>query len=105
MPGWYANMNICLHSHDSNCQCRNCKPLERPCNCRWCRTFAPTLRERCEDGEFDTEYADYITTHATGEYSIGNGKSLLFHMERGYLFDDFVAYMTIKVLTLKHNAV
>jgi hypothetical protein len=107
MPGWYANMNICLHSHDINCQCRNCKPLERPCNCKWCNVLESTIRTRCESGEFDTAYADYIITHATGEYSVVKDSltSLLFHMKRRYLFDDFVSYMRIKLFTSIHNAV
>lgn len=98
-------MSICLHSHDINCQCRQCKPLERPCNCIWCKTL--TMRTRCETGEFNSEYADYILSHATGEYTtVHYGlTSLLFHMKRGYLFEDFVSYMTIKHLTYKHNAV
>lgn len=25
--------------HDGNCHCRRCRPLERPCDCDWCRAF------------------------------------------------------------------
>lgn len=63
------------------------------------------IRILCEEGMFDTEYGEYIMTHSNGEYVIGNGNTLLFHIERGYLFDDFVGYLTIKMLTKIANTV
>ena len=52
------------------------------------------LREQCEQGDFDTEYAEYIMENGDGSVrTICNGDTLTIAMEDGYLFDEFVDHL------------
>lgn len=47
------------------------------------------------NGEFDSEYADFIMKRCAGDRVIGNGDSLLDAMESMYLADEFIAHLEL----------
>ena len=57
-----------------------------------------TIEASISEGDYDSEYAEYIMEHADGsERIICNGDTLIKAMEDGYLYDDFVEYMVEKL--------
>lgn len=52
------------------------------------------LERQCEEGDFDTEYAEYIMEHADGSVRpICNGHMLTVAQEEGYLYKEFVDHL------------
>lgn len=51
------------------------------------------FKEEFEDGDWDSEYADYIMDNCGGERIICNGDTLIEAMEDFYLADEFVESM------------
>ena len=51
------------------------------------------IEARFYDGEFDTEYAEFIMEHCTVDRLICNGDTLLDAMESYYLANEFLDYI------------
>lgn len=57
------------------------------------------LEDQVNNGDFDTEYAEYIMDNCGGDRIIGNGDALICAMEGGYLIDSFVESLYDKLTT------
>lgn len=79
-------MSHATSSHDENCHCVRCRPLERPCDCEWCRGYLSGERDNahpptrgCECPTCTAAFADplprFYDPGQTIEFAIelGNG--------------------------------
>ena len=47
------------------------------------------LEAKVSNGDYDSEYSDYIMDNCGGDRIIGNGDMLIVAIESNYLFDEF----------------
>jgi len=58
--------------------------------------FKAEIEEQFEQGDFDSEYAEYIIAHSCGDRVICNGNTLIIAMEDGYLREEFINHLIYK---------